>query len=29
MHEEEVDVVDVVNEESLVARRHKVTGLLV
>ena len=29
MHEEKVDVVDVVNEESLVAGRHEVAGLLV
>lgn len=29
VHEEELDIVDVVDEESLVARGHHVLGLLV
>jgi hypothetical protein len=27
MHEEKIDIIDVMNEESLVARGHKVPGL--
>ena len=29
VHEEKIDIIDVVNEESFVARGHKMTGLLV
>ncbi len=29
VHEEKVNIVDVVDEESLVARRHQVAGFLV